>query len=178
MSRFTTIARPYAAAAFEYARDNKALDAWSEQLAFLAAVAGHELMEDALDDPRQTHTQRGDLVLMIGADRLDAGVINLVKLLADNNRLRALPAIAEQFEHHRAEHEQTVEATVVSAKPLDKAQQQAIVESLQKRLNKKISLSTEVDESLIGGAVVKAGDWVMDGSMKTRLSQLSATLLR
>lgn len=178
MSRDTTIARPYAAAAFEHAREQGALDAWSDQLALLSAVVDHETIQAALDDPKLTRARRAELILAVGGERLDAGMTNLVRLLAENNRLIALPAIAEQFEHHRAEHEQTVEATVISARALTGAQEEAIIESLRKRLNKNVTLSQQVDESLIGGAVVKAGDWVMDGSMKTRLSKLSAALLR
>lgn len=178
MSRFTTIARPYASAAFEYARDKKALGSWSGQLALLAAVASDPQLHELLEDPRLTRDRRGELVLKVCGDKLGEEAANLVKLLAENNRLAALPDIAEQFEQHRAEYEGTVEATVISARPLSAAQEKAIVESLKARLNKNVSLNKQVDESLIGGAVVKAGDWVMDGSMKARLTKLNAALLR
>ena len=178
MSESVTIARPYANAAFEYARDGKILKQWSEQLTFLAAVSKDPKMSRLLDDPRLSRQQRADLLLKVCGDRLDSGGINLVKLLADNNRLSFIPAIAAEFEILNAEYEGTIEATVISAKDVPAAQRKKITESLEKRLQKKVTLKCEIDPTLIGGAVIKAGDLVIDGTLKTRLTKLNAALLR
>ena len=178
MSQTTTIARPYANAAFEYARDGKTLKKWSEQLAFLTVVAKEPRVNRALDDPRLTRQQRAELLLKICGDQLDQGATNLVNLLADNNRLPVILAIAAEFELLRADYEGTIEATVRSAKDIPAAQQKKIIQSLEKRLQKKVALKCEIDPTLIGGAVIKAGDLVIDGTLKTRLTKLNAALLR
>ncbi len=178
MSQITTIARPYANAAFEYARDNNVLAKWSEQLAFLGAVAEDSQMHSLLDDPRITRQQRAELLLKVCGDKLDEGATNLVYLLAENNRLQALSQIASEYELLRAEHDGTIEAIVRSAQKVPSAQQKQIILSLEKRLQKKVTLKCEIDPSLIGGAVIKAGDLVIDGTLKTRLTKLNAALLR
>ncbi len=178
MSQFTTIARPYANAAFEYARENGVLAEWSEQLAFMAAVAQDAQMHSLLDDPRITRQQRADLLLKVCGEKLDKGATNLVNLLADNNRLQSIPAIAAEYELLRAEHEGSIEAYVRSAKEVPAAQQKKIIQSLEQRLQKKVTLKCEIDPTLIGGAVIKAGDLVIDGTLKTRLNKLNAALLR
>lgn len=178
MSESTTIARPYANAAFEYARDGKILSQWSEQLAFLAAVSKDPQMSRLLDDPRLPRQQRAELLLKVCGDQLDSGATNLVNLLADNNRLSFISAIAVEFELLNAEYEGTIEATIVSAKEVPAAQRKKITRSLEKRLQKKVTLKCEIESTLIGGAVIKAGDLVIDGTLKTRLTKLNATLLR
>jgi F-type H+-transporting ATPase subunit delta len=178
MSQVTTVARPYANAAFEFARDKNALADWSGFLSFMAAVVQDAQMGSMLDDPRLTKQQRAGLLLRVCGDQLDEYASNLVKLLAENGRLTVIPGIAAEFEMLRAEHEGTIEATVRSAKDIPAAQQKKIIQSLEKRLQKKVALKCEIDPTLIGGAVIKAGDLVIDGTLKTRLSKLNAALLR
>jgi F-type H+-transporting ATPase subunit delta len=178
MSQFTTIARPYANAAFEFARDENALANWSGFLSFMTAVVQDAQMASMLDDPRLTKQQRADLLLQVCGDQLDEYATNLVRLLADNGRLTVIPEIATEFEMLRAEHEGTIEAIVRSAKAVPAAQQKKIIQSLEKRLQKKVALKCEIDPTLIGGAVIKAGDLVIDGTLKTRLTKLNAALLR
>lgn len=178
MSQLTTIARPYAAAAFEFARDAKNLPDWSEQLALLAQVSSDQRVHELLDNPALTRAQRADVLLKICPDTLKPAVQNLVRLLADNNRLAALPDIQQQFEILKAEHDGSLEATVVSAQELPAEQQRKIAAALQKRLNKKIDLKCEIDAALIGGAIIKAGDLVIDGSIAKRVNKLTSALLR
>ena len=178
MSDFTTIARPYARAAFEYAQAHKAIDKWSESLGLLAAVVQDSLVQGLLRNPKLTRIQRAELLIKICKDKLDEHGKNFIRLLADNNRIDALTEIAMQYEVYRAELEGTVEATLTSAQAVDKAHLKKISAALESRLGKKVKLQNDIDESLIGGAVIKAGDIVIDGSLKSRLEKLSAAVLR
>ena len=178
MASLTTIARPYARAAFEYARSKKAVPQWSEQLALLAALVQNEKLQPALNNPKLTRPERAALLVKVGDKKLDEAARNFISLLAANNRLDVLPEIAAQFERLRAEQESTLEVQLVSAQTVPKAEQEAIVKALEKRFGKKVELQTEKDESLIGGAVIKAGDLVIDGSVKGRLQKLATALLR
>lgn len=170
------LARPYARAAFALAQEAGDLAGWSERLALLAAVAGDARVAERLRAPRITRAERGRLVLDICGDRLDDGARNLVRLLAENGRLQLLEEIAAQYEALRAQAEGRLDAHVTSARELTQAQQKAIAESLSKRLEREIRLHCDVDESLIGGAVIRAGDLVIDGSLKGRLQRLASRL--
>lgn len=178
MSEITTAARPYARAAFEYAREHKVVDAWSQSLALLAAVVVDSKVRSLLDNPRLSHTQRADMLIGICEGKLDTGCENLIRLLAENHRLRLLPEILVEYEIRRAELEGTVEATLISAKDVSDTQLKKIAKALETRLGKKVQLQSRIDESLIGGAIIKAGDRVIDGSIKSRLEKMSAAILR
>lgn len=178
MSDISTIARPYARAVFETARDNKSQPKWSEALALMSLVANDPTMNDVLDNPKMTKDQKGELFASVCADEIDDNGKNFIKLLAENERLSALPAIAEQFETLRSEDEGVVEAEVTSAMPLTDDQESALKESLKKKLGSDITLTTKVDESLIGGVVIRAGDMVIDGSIQSQLASLSNALNR
>lgn len=178
MSEIITAARPYARAAFEYAREHKVVDAWSKSLALLAAVAVDSKVQSLLDNPRLSHTERADMLIGICKGELDTGCENLIRLLAENHRLKLLPEIFNEYEIHRAELEGIVEATLISAREVSAPQLQKITKALETRLGKKVQLQSKVDESLIGGAVIKAGDMVIDGSLKSRLEKMSTAILR
>jgi len=170
------LARPYARAAFALAGEGKDLAGWSERLALLAQVAADERVAAALTSPRLTRDQRAELLIAICDQQLDDATRNLVRLLAENGRIGLLADIAAQFESLRAEAEGRVDAYVVSATSLSKDQQQRIAAGLKKRLEREIRLHCEVDESLVGGAVIRAGDLVIDGSLRGRLQRLSSRL--
>lgn len=170
------LARPYARATFTLAREAGDLAGWSERLALLAAVAGDARVAERLRAPRLTRAERGRLILDICGEHLDEGARNLVRLLAENGRLPLLAEIAAQFEALRAQAEGRLDAHVTSARELTQSQQDAIAESLRRRLEREIRLHCEVDESLIGGAVIRAGDLVIDGSLKGRLQRLASRL--
>ncbi len=178
MADFYTIARPYAQAAFRLAREKKTLQAWSDMLGLMAEVARDQEMHAILVSPRLTPRQQQDLVLEICGDRLDEAGRNFVALLAENRRLVVLPDVAAQFEALRAEEEGTLRARLISAKPVDKAVTDTLAKALGKRMQRKVTLQAEVDESLLGGAVIRAGDLVIDGSVRGRLKRLASTLSR
>lgn len=176
MSELITAARPYARAAFDVASENGAIDQWTEMLNLCAAVAHDSTMKAVLDNPNLNWQQSADLFNEICAEHLDARGKNFIKLLAENDRLALLPEIAALYQFYRAQAQGTVDAELVSAQEVSADQVNSIAESLSKRLGKKVSLTTSIDETLIGGAIVRAGDMVIDGSIRGRLEKLSNTL--
>ena len=178
MADYTTSARPYARAVYAIATETSTVDGWGEALALMAAVAADAGIQDMLDQPQIGKEQKGELMLRVLADKLDQKQQNLVKLLAENGRLHALPEIAHQFETFRAEAEGKVEAEVITAFDLTGEQEQAITETLKSKLGRDVSITTRTDASLIGGVVIKAGDIIIDGSMKSQLESLAITLGR
>ena len=176
MSDNTTAARPYARAVFETAQADSSQAKWSEVLAFISSLVSNEDMKQALESPHIGAEEKGELFIeACGSDLTDANR-NFVKLLAENGRLKLMPEIAELYEVFRAEAESKVEATVTSAYPLSDAQQQAMTEALKKKLGCDVTLVAEIDETLIGGVVIRAGDLVIDGSAQAKLASLSQTL--
>ena len=149
---------------------------WADALELAAMIAADEQVRPMLDDPKVTDDQVAELFIAVGGDKFDAGVQNFIKLLAENGRLIAMPEIAAIFATLMAEAEAKVEAIVVSAAALDAAQQTKIADSLKARLGREVSLSCEIDESLIGGAIIRAGDLVIDGSVKAKLGKLTSAL--
>lgn len=172
------IARPYAQAAFELARDAGQLDSWSDALASAAAVIADEQVAGLIDAPgtdsRQLIALISDIAARSGApaDQLN----NLLRLLSENRRLKALPEISGAFDALKAETENRVEVTLTAASPVDEATQARIVEALKKRFGRDVSLSFELDEKLIGGARLQADDLVIDGSVRAGLDKLASTL--
>lgn len=178
MAEQTTIARPYAQAIFALAKEQGDLKAWSDMLALAAAVASDPEMAALIENPRISREQTVDILLGVCGDRLTDSGKNMIRVLADNDRLALLPEIATLYELERAAAEGTVQAEVTSAKPLSKAQQDAIAAALSKRLGREVSLDCKVDEKLLGGAIIRAGDVVIDGSVVGKLEKLSHQLLR
>jgi len=176
MSELTTFARPYAGAAFELAREQKRFDRWSEMLTYMAAVAHDGGMRALLDSPRLSHEQRAEIFISVCEDRLDDEGRNFIKLLAENARLALLPEIAALYEFMRREAEGKIEAEVVSAQEISKTQTEAITRALKARLGREVHLTARTDESLLGGAIIRAGDLVIDGSIRGRLNKLSTAL--
>ena len=176
MSEQVTAARPYAKAVFELAKKSGNFDDWSERLKFLTSVVANDDVARALDQPDTTAAQRAGLVERVAGDRLDAEGVNTVRLLAENGRLGLMGSISELFDDYRARDEGVLEATVISAQPLDDIYRGRLAESLQRKFNKRINIVNTVDESLIGGAIIRAGDVVIDGSVKGKLEQLNSNL--
>jgi F-type H+-transporting ATPase subunit delta len=178
MAELTTIARPYASAAFELAKEQKQFDRWSEMLAFMAPVAHDGTMRAVLDSPRLTEEQAAELFISVCEERIDDQGRNFVMLLAKNGRLGLLPEITALFEFMRREAEGKIDAEVVSAQEISKAQIEAIAKALKARLGREVNLTTRTDENLLGGAVIHAGDLVIDGSIRGGLNRLSTALTR
>jgi F-type H+-transporting ATPase subunit delta len=171
-----TIARPYAKAAFEYARDTKAFADWSQGLALATQVVADPRVEELIKNPELTAADHASLVNDVLGERLNPGVKNFVRVLAENDRLLLLPEIAAHFEFLRSQAENTVDVEVVSAVPLDAAQAEKLKQALDKRLKAKVHMKNTVDPGLLGGAVIRAGDLVIDGSLKGRLERLRTEL--
>ena len=173
MSQALTLARPYARAAFGIAREEGTFAAWSDALGFAARVAADPRVAGLLGDPKLSDDEQVALLAPQGAGE---SVARFLALLADNRRLPLLPEIAGLYEQLRNEAEHVVKATVTSATALPDAELEAIRASLRKRFGCEVELETAVDESLIGGAVIDAGDVVIDGSLKGKLARLQSTL--
>jgi F-type H+-transporting ATPase subunit delta len=171
-----TIARPYAKAAFAHARDAGAFAAWSDGLGFAAAVVADARVAALTKSPRVTAQALAAFITEVAGSRFPAGLANFVGVLAENHRLLLLPEIAAQFEVLRAEVENTVDVSVVSAFALDDAQRAKLAAALAKRFGRTVRLENTVDPALLGGAVVRAGDLVIDGSLKGRLQRLTTEL--
>ena len=176
MAETTTIARPYAQAVFELAESQKRLKEWSDALALLAAIARDPQMRAFVDNPRVTPAQIEDVLLGLASDVLDQNGKNFVKLLVENDRVVALPDIHAIYEELRAEAERTVKAEVISAFEVDQAHQQKIAEALKKRLGRDVTLEVRIDKDLVGGAIIRAGDLVIDGSVAAQLDKMAYAL--
>ena len=174
MADFTTAARPYAKAVFEIARDSGKFDDWSTRLAALGAIVGHPEMQERLDAPNLTQDDAAKMVETVASDYVnDNDSRNFIKLLAENNRMKLLGDISGIYEELRAEAEGEIEANVVSAFELTDTQRDTMAQALSKRLDRKVRIVSTVDESLIGGAIIRAGDLVIDGSVKGRLEKMT-----
>ena len=178
MAERATVARPYAKAAFEYARDAKAFADWSRGLATADAIVGDPRVSALSKNPSLTTTELADLVTEVAGANLNAGMQNFVRVLAENHRLLLLPEIAVQYEQLRAAVENTVDVEVVSAVPLSEAQSERLKQALNSRLKRQVRMQNSVDSALLGGAIVRAGDLVIDGSLKGRLERLATDLTR
>lgn len=176
MAEKATIARPYAKAAFESARSHHAFDRWSTVLATASSVVQDERVARLLWSPSVTPEQLSGLIGDIVGGALDEQGRNFLATLASNRRLALLPEIATMFEALRADAENTADVQVISAVQLDDAQKQRLAAALRKRLKRDVRLHCEVDASLIGGAIVRAGDFVIDGSLKSRLDRLAVEM--
>lgn len=176
MAEPTTLARPYAKAAFDYAREANALAPWLERLDELAAVTQYPKVRALLDSPGISPAQKAESLGQLLGDNLPVGLDNLLVIMAENDRLELLPQVRELFAEFKAEQEKSIEVAVISAFPVSEEWQQTLTDTLNRKLNREILLTTEVDESLLGGAVIRAGDTVIDGSVKGRLARLAAAL--
>lgn len=187
MADNNTVARPYAQAAFEVAQENDALAELSESLA-----AARMLLEDgqviaflaapSLTDKERLGFLQGLFARAVGEGSVFAGGslhgTNFLRLLLENGRVVALPEIAEQFEALKAKVENTVEAVITSATPLSETQKQDMTATLRERFGRDVKITTKIDEDLIGGAVIRAGDVVIDGSLRARLDGLANALTK
>lgn len=177
MARISTVARPYAKAVFELALQSRELAGWQDQLEALALIAADPAMRAALASPKVTPEQLAGAMIDVAGAALKPQGANLVRLLAGRKRLAALPDILAQFVLLRREAEKKAEVEVRSAAKLGDAQRAAIKAALEKRLGRAVELVETLDPKLIGGAVVRAGDLVIDASVAGRLARLGTALL-
>lgn len=173
MAEAITIARPYANAVFDIANDKAGFDTWSELLAVWAQCVEDSGMKAIIGNPRVSDEQRVSLLIDIAGGSVDEDGQHFLAMLAENKRLPLLAAIAVIFEQLRAEAEQVMTADVSTAKALTKKQEANIAEALKKRTGRDVTLNVEIDESLLGGAIIRAGDLVIDGSALGKLNRLA-----
>lgn len=177
MAEKVTIARPYAKAAFDYARERKTFAAWSQLLTTGAAVVADDRVAKLLNSPRVSPAELAGMIADIAGVADEQGR-NFLGTLAANRRLGLLTEIAAMFETLRAEVENVADVQVTSAVALDDAQRNRLIAALKKRLNRDVRLHVDIDSSLLGGAIVRSGDLVIDGSLRSRLQRLADTMAR
>ncbi|KOO08713.1 F0F1 ATP synthase subunit delta [Vibrio hepatarius] len=175
MSDLTTIARPYAKAAFDFAVDKGQLDQWGQMLSFAAEVANNEQMKELLTGSVSAD-KLAEIFVAVCGEQVDAHGQNLLKVMAENGRLTALPDVSEQFMALKKEHEKEIDVEVISASELSDEQLANISSKLEQRLERKVKLNCSVDEALLGGVIIRAGDLVIDNSARGRLNRLSDAL--
>ncbi|MCA1804493.1 MAG: F0F1 ATP synthase subunit delta [Xanthomonadaceae bacterium] len=176
MAEITTIARPYAQAVFELAKAENDFAGWSDSVRLLAMIATDPEAAEWLASPRVGADQKAALLIDVGGDRLTPAAVNLVKVLAHNQRLPALAEIAQLYEALRNDAEGVVEAELISAQPASEEQQTRVTAALKARLGREVRLSCRTDAALLGGAVIRAGDLVIDGSARGKLGRLAGAL--
>ncbi|ELY5854919.1 F0F1 ATP synthase subunit delta [Cronobacter malonaticus] len=175
MSEFVTVARPYAKAAFDFAVEHQSLDRWQDMLAFAAEVAKNEQMAELLSGALAPETLAESFIAICGG-QLDANGQNLIRVMAENGRLKVLPDVLEQFIQLRAALEATVEVEVTSASALSDEQLAKISAAMEKRLSRKVKLNCKIDKSVMAGVIIRSGDTVIDGSVRGRLERLADVL--
>lgn len=176
MAEISTVARPYATAVFELAKAAKSYPLWSQQLELLAVIVADAQLRSLIGNAAVKKEQVVKLIVEVAGDKLDASGRNLVKVLAEHHRLGTVAEIASQYEEMRAVAEATLEAEVVSAFAVNATQQKSIATALQKRLGRKVNITCIIDPTLLGGAIVRAGNLVIDGSVLGRLQMLTTRL--
>jgi F-type H+-transporting ATPase subunit delta len=181
MTDLEPVARPYAQAIFELARESGTLSVWSEVLSTAGEAVQVAEIAVLLDTPGSDIGRLADLIaelaVQAAAQAPGEEIRNLLQLIAENRRLRALPAIAARFEKLRADAENTLDVMLTAATPVDPAQQARMAEALKKRFGREINLQFKLDENLIGGARLQADDLVIDGSVRTGLEKLASALV-
>lgn len=168
-----TVARPYAKAAFGSAVEANDLAGWAEMLRLIAAVSADEKVGQVLSSPELTVEQQADTLIALCGEQLNEAGQRFVHSLAYNKRLNLLPQIVELFEQLKAEHERSVDVELVAAYPVAQAQQEKLAGALTRRLGREVKLHCSEDQSLIGGLVIRAGDLVIDDSVRGKLNKLA-----
>jgi F-type H+-transporting ATPase subunit delta len=176
MAERTTIARPYAEAAFELARSSHALPVWSSMLRHVSAVVADAAMAQALDNPKFTSADKESLILSVCGDKLDAMGRRFVRVLVAADRVSVLPQIAALFDDLKNDAEGVAMARIDSAFPLTDTQVAELKEALEKRFGRKIEATVNVDPELVGGARISVGDTVIDASIRAQLQSMANQL--
>ena len=176
MAELTTIARPYAKAAFLFAREKNALDKWESMLGLAAALVEDAQMAQALNNPGLSDGDKVKLFAEVCGDQLDQDGANFIAQLAQHKRLAALPMIFSLYHTLVAAQQNYADVEVVSAFELDDAETGKLVDTLKKRFGHEVRVSKKVDADLIGGVIIRAGDTVIDGSVRGRIQKLSEQL--
>ncbi|MBW8189819.1 F0F1 ATP synthase subunit delta [Neiella marina] len=175
MSELTTVARPYAKAAFDYAVEHKTLDKWSTMLSFAAEVAKNETVAKILASG-EAPERIADLFIQVCGDEVDEQGQNLLKVMAENGRLAALPEVQSMYVQLVTEHQKQADVHVTSAAELTDAQQKQVIEAMTKRLSRDVRLHCTVDAELVGGMIIKVDDLVIDNTVRGKLERMAEAL--
>lgn len=175
MSELTTIARPYAKAAFDFALEHQAVDQWLSMLFFASEVAKDETMEKVIHSDMAA-AQLSDLFIQICGEQMDEFGQNLIRIMAENGRLSVLPAVLEEYTALKAAHEKELEAVITSAAPLKETEVAKLQAMLEKRYGHKVKTICKQDPSLMAGLIIKVGDDVIDASVRSKLNRLAEAL--
>ena len=173
----TTCARPYAKAAFKLARDINQLDEWSQMLTLCASVSRRDAVDKMLNDPSLSTAEKAKSFINLCDGSLSEEVEKYIRILSDKKRISLLPQIDALFEQMKAKHQGYQDVVVASAFPLTEKQQEDISRKVSERLGRSVRMHLRIDTDLIGGVVVKAGDLVIDGSVRTRLGKLADAMI-
>ncbi len=176
MAENVTIARPYAEAAFQLARDENVLAGWADAIERMAAVAANPDMRVCIDNPRLQTKDLATLFLGVAGDGLTANQQNFARVLVENDRIDVLPEIRDLFLELKNDHEGSKKALIASAFPIDAATQQQLVADLERRFACKIQASVSIDPELIGGVRIAVGDQVVDASVRGKLAAMATAL--
>tara|TARA_X000000950_G_scaffold118543_1_gene148475 strand:+ start:6500 stop:7036 length:537 start_codon:yes stop_codon:yes gene_type:complete len=176
MSELETLARPYSRAAFEFAVESSQLERWGFCLSELARAVGQPNFAILLSSPDLTSSRVSEILLEMCHEVLEGPTKNFILALAENRRLKLLPQISRQFDRLKSEHDKTIHVDVTTAKMIDLDQQNQLSEILSVKLAANINMQVYIDEDLIGGAIIRAGDTVIDGSIRGRLIKLAESL--
>jgi F-type H+-transporting ATPase subunit delta len=176
MAELSTLARPYARAAFEYASSENALTEWLSELQLVSVVVADTEVKNLLSDPSLTSDRQADVFIALFGDELGDSRKRFLHVLAENRRLGLAPNILTQFAQLKALREQSVDVEMVSPFEVPDAVRDRIAQALSKRLERDVVVSTSIDSSLLGGVLIRAGDLVIDGSVRGRLNKLAEAL--
>ncbi|MDF7679554.1 F0F1 ATP synthase subunit delta [Enterobacteriaceae bacterium ESL0689] len=175
MSEFVTVARPYAKAAFDFAIEHNRVEHWQNMLLFAAEVTKNEQMAELLTGDLAPEALSDSFIAVCG-EQLDENGQNLIRVMAENSRLQVLPDVLELFIRLRAASEATATVEVISASPLSEEQRTKIIGAMEKRLSRKVKLNCKIDKSVMAGIIIRSGDMVIDGSVRSRLDRLADVL--
>jgi F-type H+-transporting ATPase subunit delta len=176
MAELTTLARPYAKAAFAEAVEQNALVQWSDMLSIATQFVADDSVAEVLVHPSLTAEQQAKALTDLCGDKLSQSGKNFLMILSENKRLTLLPQIVEAFEELKAAQEHAIDVTVTSAFELTNAQQETLSQALKNKLQCDVRLIGEVDQSLVGGVIIRAGDLVIDGSVRGKLAKLAEAM--
>ncbi|NWN90360.1 F0F1 ATP synthase subunit delta [Marinobacter adhaerens] len=176
MAELTTLARPYAKAAFDAAKEQNAIAAWGQALAFMSSLAADGAVKNILANPGLSEERKAELFFDIAEEQTPEALRNFLLILAESKRLALLPEISALFDLYRADLERTLNMKVSTAFEMTEKEQQQLAEALSRKLERKVALETAVDRSLIGGVVVNTGDLVIDASVRGKLAKMANAL--
>ena len=180
MAEASTLARPYAQAIVNLAHADNTIKTWSDTLTLLKEVTANESIVELIDNPDVSSESLISLISNICKDEqveLNEQEQNFLKITAENGRMDVIPDIADSFEVMRSEEEGNIQAQVISAYAVNATQKKSIAAVLKKRLGREVTITTQTDKSLLGGVIIRVGDRVIDGSVKSQLEKITLSLL-